>query len=114
MQSMNPISTSRHCIKPIYIHPSLQTCSQVFLRVDSVKPPLPPPYTGPHPIISRKEKSFVLKINDKNITVSLGRIKPAYVLSESSDTLLSTPTPTHKPEDELNFNLQMNLILSNQ
>ncbi|GBM88711.1 hypothetical protein AVEN_204007-1 [Araneus ventricosus] len=99
MQSINPISTSRHSIQPIYIHPSLQFRSHVFLRVDSVKPPLSPPYTGPHPVISRKVKTFVLKINNKNITVSIDRIKPAYVLSESSDSLLSTPTSTHKLED---------------
>ncbi|GBM79530.1 Transposon Ty3-G Gag-Pol polyprotein [Araneus ventricosus] len=61
MQSINPISTSRHSFKPIYIHPSLQTCSHVFLRVHSAKPPLSPPYTGPHPAISRKEKTFVCK-----------------------------------------------------
>ncbi|GBL88297.1 hypothetical protein AVEN_102977-1 [Araneus ventricosus] len=99
MQSINPISTSRHSVQHIYIHPTSQTCSRVFLRVDSVKPPLSPPYTGPHPAISRKEKTFVLQINNKNITVSIGRIKRAYVLSESSDSLLSTPTSTHKIED---------------
>ncbi|GBN74697.1 hypothetical protein AVEN_46541-1 [Araneus ventricosus] len=97
-KSINPISTRRHSVKPIYIHPSLQTCSHVFLRVESVKPPLSPPYTGPHPVISRKEKTFVLQINNKNITVSIDRIKPAYVLSESSDSLLTTPTCTHKLE----------------
>ncbi|GBM56795.1 hypothetical protein AVEN_38360-1 [Araneus ventricosus] len=93
MQSINPISTSRHSIKAIYIHPSLQTCSHVFLRVDSVEPPLSPPYTGPHPVISRKEKTFVLKINDKNINY--------YRLSsyQSSVSLLSTPTSTHKLAD---------------
>jgi cleavage and polyadenylation specificity factor subunit 1 len=91
MQSLNPISTSRHSVKSTYIHPSLQSCSHVFLRVDSVKPPLSPPYTGPHPVISRKEKNFVLKINDKNITVSIDRIKPAYILSDFADS--HTPTP---------------------
>ncbi|GBO18015.1 hypothetical protein AVEN_34910-1 [Araneus ventricosus] len=99
MQSINPVSTSSHSIKPICIHPSLQTCSHVFLRVHSAKPPLSPPYTGPHPVISRKGKTFVLKINNKNITVSIHRIKPAYVLSESSASLLSTPTSPHPPED---------------
>ncbi|GBM12271.1 hypothetical protein AVEN_155274-1 [Araneus ventricosus] len=98
MQSINPISTSRHSVKPIYIHPSLQTCSHVFLRVDSVKPPLSPLYTGPHTVINRKEKTFVLKINNKKITVSINCIKPAYVLSESEDSLLSTSTSTHEIE----------------
>ncbi|GBO14344.1 hypothetical protein AVEN_177877-1 [Araneus ventricosus] len=62
--------------------------------------------TGPRPAISRKEKTFVLKINNKNITVSVDRIKPAYVLSESSDSLLSThkiedaPSPIYEPENE--------------
>lgn len=86
MKSLNPISTSRHCNKSVYIHPTLQTCSHVFLRVDSVKPPFTAPYTGPHPVISRKDKYFVIKIKDKNVTVSIDRLKPAYVLSDSTES----------------------------
>ncbi|KAF8787923.1 hypothetical protein HNY73_009472 [Argiope bruennichi] len=106
MQSINPISTSRHSVKPIYIHASLSTCSHVFLRVDSVKPPLSPPYTGPHPVISRKDKTFVLKINNKNVTVSIDRVKPAYVLTGSNDSLPSIPASIHKTQ--MNFLLKMN------
>ena len=97
MQSINPISTSRHCVKPIYIHPSLQTCSHVFLRIDSVKPPLSPPYTGPHPVISRKEKNFVIEINSKHTNVSIDRLKPAYVLSESAHSQISQRLSVEQP-----------------
>ncbi|XP_055943263.1 uncharacterized protein LOC129972957 [Argiope bruennichi] len=101
MQSINPIPTSRHSVKPIYIHPSLSTCSHLFLRVDSVKPPLSPPYTGPHLVISRKDKTFVLKVNNKNVTVSIDRVKPAYVLTGSDDSLPSVSATIHKTEGEL-------------
>lgn len=88
MQSLNPISPSRHSTQNIYVNPSLQSCSHVFLRTDSVQPPLTPPYTGPHPVISRDNKVFVIKIKDKNVTVSIDRLKPAYMLSDSTPPTL--------------------------
>ena len=119
MQSLNPTSTSRHSVKPIYINSSLQTCSHVFLRVDSVKPPLSPPYTGPHPVISRKEKHFVLQINEKNVAVSIDRLKPAYVLSESADSQIPTSisdqqsiAPDHELKKDSSPTIPPNIVKS--
>ncbi|XP_071039493.1 uncharacterized protein [Parasteatoda tepidariorum] len=65
MNSLSPISPQYHGKQSLYIHQSLQTCSHVYLRIDSVKPPLTPPYTGPHLVIERSDKTFVIEFNVK-------------------------------------------------
>ena len=43
----------------------LLSCTHVFVRVDSVKKPLQPPYDGPYRVINRKEKYFILEMKGK-------------------------------------------------
>ncbi|GFV91153.1 transposon Ty3-I Gag-Pol polyprotein [Trichonephila clavipes] len=74
MRSLNPVSTAQHGTQNIYINPSLKTCSHIFLRSDNVNPPLTPPYTGPHLVISRNDKNFIIDLNGKQSTVSIDRI----------------------------------------
>lgn len=64
-----------------FIHKDLATTSHVFLREDAVRRPLVPPYSGPHQVISRSEKHYTIRIGDKMVTVSLDRLKPAYLLT---------------------------------
>lgn len=84
MRSLNPISTTLHGSPKIFVHPSLKTCSHIFLRSDKVTPPLTPPYTGPHLVIDRNDKNFIIDVKGKQTTVSIDRIKPAYQLSDEN------------------------------
>ncbi|GFV56649.1 retrovirus-related Pol polyprotein from transposon 412 [Trichonephila clavipes] len=59
MRSLNPVSTAQHGTQNIYINTSLKTCSHIFLRSDKVNSPLTPPYTGPHLVISRNDKTLL-------------------------------------------------------
>ncbi|GBN40212.1 hypothetical protein AVEN_239957-1 [Araneus ventricosus] len=88
MQQLNPVATSAHCTDRFYIHPSLKSTSHIFLRVDRVQPPLRQPYTGPHKVLCRTEKTITVDINGRKTTVSLDRVKPAHFLPE---TVLSPP-----------------------
>ncbi|GFT97769.1 transposon Ty3-G Gag-Pol polyprotein [Trichonephila clavipes] len=99
MRSLNPVSTAQHGTQNIYINPSLKTCSHIFLRSDKVNPPLTPPYTGPHLVISRNDKNFIIDLNGKQSTVSVDRIKPAYLLADVTDhsDLVQTQTLIEKP-----------------
>ncbi|GFT42813.1 retrovirus-related Pol polyprotein from transposon 412, partial [Trichonephila clavipes] len=99
MRSLNPVSTAQHGTQNIYINPSLKTCSHIFLRYDKVNPPLTPPYTGPHLVISRNDKNFIIDLNGKQSTVSIDRIKPAYLLADVTDhsDLVQTQTIIEKP-----------------
>ncbi|CAH8493835.1 unnamed protein product [Dicrocoelium dendriticum] len=73
------------------VHPDLRTCPFVLVRVDSVRKPLTPPYEGPFKVVARKEKYFVLDRNGYQDTVSIDRLKPAYIESRS------IPKPTDIP-----------------
>lgn len=91
--SIRPTKASRHGSPAVFVHNDLDSCSHVMLRTDCIKPPLQPPYTGPHPVISRDIHTMVIAVNGKRTTVSLSRVKPAYVFKEAS--------PTTKPQVEL-------------
>ncbi|GFX92522.1 transposon Tf2-6 polyprotein [Trichonephila clavipes] len=65
-----------------YVHQSLSTCTHVFLRNDKIRPPLTPPYTGPHLVKSRSDKNFIICVNNKNVTVTIDRCNPAFEFSE--------------------------------
>ncbi|GFY38190.1 uncharacterized protein TNIN_235881 [Trichonephila inaurata madagascariensis] len=82
MRKLSPISPDSHSCTKSYVHQSLSTCTHVFLRNDKIRPPLTPPYTGPHLVKSRSDKNFVICINNKNVTVTIDRCKPAFEFSE--------------------------------
>ncbi|GBN80837.1 hypothetical protein AVEN_232692-1 [Araneus ventricosus] len=70
-------------------------------RSDKVNPPLTPPYTGPHLVITRNDKNFIIDLNGKQSTVSIDRVKPAYLLADDTDhsdqtqsqRIIEEPTP---------------------
>ncbi|EFN75849.1 hypothetical protein EAI_17032, partial [Harpegnathos saltator] len=42
--------------------------------------PLEPPYTGPHEVVRRvNERTFIIRINDGERTVSTDCLKPAFI-----------------------------------
>ncbi|GFW36262.1 RNA-directed DNA polymerase from mobile element jockey [Trichonephila clavipes] len=87
MNHLKPLSTSTHGFSKIFVHPKLDDCSHVFLRVDKVSPSLSQPYTGPHEVLSRNDKHITIKINGKKSCVSLDRVKPAFVFRDLPDTI---------------------------
>jgi len=40
-------------------------------------------YDGPFAIVNRNDKNLTIHVHGKNITVSIDRVEPAYLLSES-------------------------------
>lgn len=79
MSKLRPTPGSHHAQPKIFISKDLPASTHVFLRDDTVRRPLQPPYTGPYEIIKRTDKTITLSIRGKNIVVSLDRIKPAYM-----------------------------------
>ena len=59
---------------------SLAEVSHVFLRVDAVKRPLVPPYDGPFNVLKRSDKVFIILKNNKPVSVTIDRLKPAFFL----------------------------------
>ncbi|GFY60482.1 hypothetical protein TNIN_162931 [Trichonephila inaurata madagascariensis] len=57
------------------LHPALKW-------VEGLKPSLTAPYQGPFEVLSRTDKHFTIKINDKTSTISIDRLKPAFLLND--------------------------------
>ncbi|UYV65409.1 hypothetical protein LAZ67_3004297 [Cordylochernes scorpioides] len=60
--------------------------------LDRVKKPLEPPYEGPFPVLERTDKYFTLKVKGKNVTTSIDRLRPAYLLADSDNITAEHPT----------------------
>ncbi|XP_041983246.1 uncharacterized protein LOC121736225 [Aricia agestis] len=87
----------------IFIHRDLLTCEYVFLRNDAVRKPLQTPYDGPYKVLRREEKYYVIQLPDRTATVSIDRLKPAYILredyvGESTSNVQQSPCNTDQAE----------------
>ena len=61
-----------------FLHPLLQLNSFLFERIPH-RSPLTPPYEGPFRVLHRGEKVFELDIGGRKETVSIDRLKPAFI-----------------------------------
>ncbi|XP_076764840.1 uncharacterized protein LOC143431789 [Xylocopa sonorina] len=77
-RDIRPIPGTRHGQQKMFIHKDLETSSHVFVRVDAVKRPLQHPYEGPFPVVSRSNKTYIIRLRGKDTTVSVDHLKPAY------------------------------------
>ncbi|CAK1580096.1 unnamed protein product [Parnassius mnemosyne] len=91
MEIIRPISASHHTRSSTFIFKDLASATHVFLRDDTVRRPLQPPYTGPHAILQRRDKTLTLDVNDRKVTVSIDRVKPAYIENNESGKQTTTP-----------------------
>ena len=76
-----------------FIHQHLNSTKFVFVRLDGVKTSLQPPYDRPFKVIDRDDNYFTIEIRGKQDTVSIDRLKPAYMEAELTATN-STNTDT--------------------
>jgi hypothetical protein len=60
MTRLRPVPATRRARPGTFVHKDLRTCTNVFLRQDSTRFALEPPYSGPYRVISRTEKTFRL------------------------------------------------------
>ncbi|KAJ8731369.1 hypothetical protein PYW07_004533 [Mythimna separata] len=107
MTSLSPSCTTARTTASPFIHKDLGTCTHVFVRNDTVRAPLTPPYDGPYPVLQRHEKYYKIQLPHRETVVSLDRLKPAYICSETPNTTSPTntastpsivnPVPSHQP-----------------
>ncbi|KMQ82556.1 pol polyprotein [Lasius niger] len=83
--SIRPKPTSCHGERPVFVHPHLKDCTHVFVRNDRVPRPLQQPYDGPFKVIKRGDKTFVVDVRGRKATISLDRLKPAYIVLDSQE-----------------------------
>ncbi|XP_077302699.1 uncharacterized protein LOC143923073 [Arctopsyche grandis] len=80
-----------------FTHKDLNKCPAVFLRTDAVRQPLQQPYEGPFEVVERTPKTFVIRIRQKEVRVTVDRLKPAYVLNDEQPTPSTTTTSSVTP-----------------
>jgi hypothetical protein len=83
-QKLQPVPTSRHGQKKTFMFKDLASSTHVFLREDAVRGALKPAYRGPHAVIERGEKFFKIRVNGKTVTVTVDRLKPAYLFADTT------------------------------
>lgn len=106
MLAMRPVPTSHHIAHNLFLHKDIYDSSHVFLRLDDVAPPLRPPYSGPHEVVERlDDRRFVINLDGKIDTVSVERLKPAFITQEDSNSLTS-----RKSVESIGLNLQLNKL----
>ncbi|KAL0894285.1 hypothetical protein ABMA27_014285 [Loxostege sticticalis] len=93
-QKLRPTPTLHHNKARIFIYKELATCGHVFLREDASRGSLQPAYSGPHKVVTRGDKVFKILLKDKEVTVSIDRLKPAFVLTDH------TEEPEPEPQKE--------------
>lgn len=86
MQALKPTPTSNHSNQSFFVHKDLDSCSHVFVRNDMVRSALQNPYDGPYAVIERNNKVFKLNVKNRECTISIDRLKPAYVIKEDEDS----------------------------
>ena len=84
MQKLQATPTKLHT-RTKYVSKKLDTCTHVFVRQDHVQKPLDMPYKGPYRVIRRARKYFVLDLDGRQDTVSLDRLKPAFMNHSRDD-----------------------------
>ncbi|BHF67008.1 hypothetical protein SprV_0301003100 [Sparganum proliferum] len=78
MAQLRPTPT-RPTSKRVFVHEDLKSTPFVFVRHDAVRKSLCSPYDGPYKVLQRMDKYYVIQKADKTDTVSIDRLKPAYL-----------------------------------
>jgi hypothetical protein len=85
VSKIQPAHAILHGMRKSFIFKELFTSPFVFVRRDSAKGPLRPPYDGPFTDKSRNNKYMSIIINNKDTSISIDRLKPSFVLLEENN-----------------------------
>ncbi|KFD69783.1 hypothetical protein M514_17905, partial [Trichuris suis] len=77
--SVRPAPTRRQRSRGWFVPKELHDCTHVFLRHDAPRPPLSPTFDGPYRVTARTAKTVTIMQNGKLKTVSIDRVKPAFI-----------------------------------
>ena len=69
----------RHKSSDVYVPRHLQEYKFAFVRNDTIRRPLTPTYSGPLKVLSRADKHITIRRGNNKDTVSIDRVKPAFI-----------------------------------
>ena len=85
-EDLRPSSVGRHGEKKVFVLKDLSTARHVFIRNDGIKRPLKQSYSGPYRVVWRSDKCFTVNVSGQDKTISVDRLKPAFILAEDIET----------------------------
>ena len=83
MRALSATQTAWHRKVQIHVPKELRHSNFVYVRQDATHKPLAPRYKGPFRVLERGEKVFYLEIEGQKDSVSIDRLKPAFVSADS-------------------------------
>lgn len=95
MEEIRPVPASNHSNNKVFVQKNLETCTHVFVRDDTVRPPLKQPYDGPFQVISRNDKNFDVQIRNRIVKISIDRIKAAFMPGSEIDPKRTDTSQNH-------------------
>lgn len=95
---LQPIPASDHSDNKVFIFKRLSDCSHVFVRSPN-KTAFKCPYEGPFLVISRDQNCFTIRIKNKDVKISIERLKPYYSCVTQDDPHSNVPKPKAKTKN---------------
>lgn len=104
ISKLKPVPRISRDSRALFVHKDLKSCEYVFIRNDAIRPPLTPTYDGPYRVLERTPKVYVIQLPNRKSSISIDRLKPAYVLNEQSETSNVRTNPDYSivPPDKIN------------
>lgn len=90
-------SPPRQSSSPTHVPHQLQDCDYIFIRNDAVKRPLTLTYQGPFKVLKHSEKYLTIDQGSRTDTVSIDRVKPAFLEKTPQRTELVLTRPDTEP-----------------
>lgn len=79
VRELAPRPPVAHGTRPSSVPKTLADSLYVFVRRDSHRPPLTPPYEGPYKVLAHGDKTFLLDYGNRQDHISIDRLKPAFL-----------------------------------
>lgn len=102
MGKVRPHPATRHGERKIFVFKELESPPYVFLRHDAIGGPLQPQFDGPYKVIKRGDKNYTIKLNDRDVTVSIDRLKPAFGVPDDIEEKSAEPRDILIPVKQAN------------
>lgn len=93
---LRPVPPVHHSPPTTSVPTSLSLAKFVFIRHDSHKSPLQPPYDGPFRVLAAGDKFFKIQVGHREETISIDRLKIAHV-DEADEVQVAQPPRRGRP-----------------
>ena len=85
-------------VRTSHVHSDLTACSYVFMRHDTMKKPLQPPFDGPYLVLNQTNKHFTLDFaGKKKVVLSTDWIQPTWTPPNLLLMITLSPRTLHLP-----------------